>query len=81
MPTHDEYVAQLAQAWDDFGASTSALGGRVQGLIDQINATPGAGLTGPETEAVLANLATFKTTLDAMGVTSTPPSVPTPPIV
>lgn len=75
MTKNDEVLA----AWDQVDAATSALASRVQALIDQINATAGAGLDGPQTEAVLAHLASLKNTLDAMGSNPSNPIPPTPP--
>jgi len=83
MARSDEVVA----AWAAVDAATNALGVRVQTLIDQINRTATEGLDGPQTEAVLANLASLKSVLDAMGSnpttpipapTPTPPSIPGP---
>jgi len=57
----------VAAAWVLVDDATTALGARVQALIDQINRTANEGLDGPQTEAVLAHLASLKSTLDAMG--------------
>lgn len=74
MPTGAENVEA---AWKLVDAATTELGKRVQALIDQINATAEEGLTGPQTEAVLAHLASLKTALDTMGANPANP-VPKP---
>jgi len=77
MPTGFESVTAAIAAVDE---ATTALGLRVQDLIDQINKTATEGLNGPQTEGVLAHLASWKATLDAMGSNPTNP-LPTPPPV
>ncbi len=75
----------VVAAWKLVDTATTALGARVQTLVDQINKTAGEGLDGPQTEAVLAHLASLKGALDAMGSNpsnpipapgATPPPVP-----
>jgi len=68
----------VQEAWKAVDTATSALGARVQTLIDQINKTATDGLDGPQTEAVLANLAGLKTVLEAMGHNPSNPIPPTP---
>lgn len=63
MARSDDVTVALA----DLDEATNALGERVQSLIDQINRTPGDGLNGTQTEAVLAQLASVKSVLDQMG--------------
>lgn len=79
MATGSENVEAL---WAEVDAATSSLGDRVQTLIDEINNTAAAGLTGPQTEAVLARLASLRDNLAAMGhnpQTPIPPAPPEPP--
>lgn len=77
-----DFNAEVEAAWAQVDSATTALGVRVQAMIDQINATPGEGLNGPQTEALLANLATLATNLNGMGVGGSVPPVPNfPPIV
>lgn len=77
-----DWQAEVAAAWAEVDTATTALGARVQKMIDQINATPGDGLNGPQTEALLANLTTLKNNLNAMGADQTVPPAPEfPPIV
>lgn len=72
----------VASALDAVDTATTALGARIQFLIDDINRTATDGLNGPQTENVLARLAAFKTNLDALGSNPSapiPPAGPTPP--
>lgn len=66
-------------AWTAVDEATTALGARVQALIDEINKTATEGLNGPQTEAVLARLAGLKTSLDGMGASPSNP-IPEPPV-
>ena len=54
-------------AWALVDTATNDLAARVQVLIDEINNTAEAGLTGDQTEAVLERLAGLKDSLNAMG--------------
>lgn len=58
---------RINAAWGEVDAATTALGARVQKLIDEINKTAAEGLTGPQTEAVLTRLGGLKDSLTAMG--------------
>jgi len=69
MATGNENVQA---AWKSVDDATNALAVRVQTLIDEINKTAAEGLTGPQTEAVLANLTGLAATLTAMGKTDQP---------
>lgn len=71
---------EVSVALKDLDRATTELGARVQGLIDQINATEGEGLTADQTEAALVQLAGFKTVLDAMGHNPGNPLPPLPPL-
>jgi len=54
-------LADLDRSTTELGTTVvGELSTRVQALIDQINKTAGEGLTGPQTEAVLASLASLK---------------------
>ena len=75
MAKSDEVVA----AWAEIDTATTEAGQRVQLLIDQINATAGVGLDGPQTEAVLANLVSHKNWLTSLGHNLQVPIPPTPP--
>lgn len=68
----------VVAAWKLVDQATNDLATRVQKLIDEINLTEGSGLDGPQTEAVLAHLASLKSTLDAMGSKPDNP-IPKPP--
>jgi len=73
MATGKENLDAVVQ---ELATATTALGSRVQDLINQINNTASDGLTGPQTEAVIATLASFVPTLNAMGNVPNPPPVP-----
>lgn len=66
----------VTQALNAIDQATNDLAARVQKLIDDINHTAAEGLTGPQTENVLARLAPLVTSLNAM---ATSPTVPTDP--
>jgi hypothetical protein len=66
----DEIKAKIAEIGNDI----TEIDGDLQEVIDKINATPGDGLTGPETEEVLALLGDMKTRTAA-----TAAKVPEPP--
>jgi len=53
----EEIKAKIAE----IGADITEIDGDLQEIIDKINSTPGDGLTGPETEQVLALLGEMKT--------------------
>jgi hypothetical protein len=67
----EEIKAKLSEIGDDI----TEIDGDLQKLIDKINATPGDGLTGPETEEVLALLGDLKTrTSETAGKVPEPPT-------
>jgi uncharacterized protein involved in exopolysaccharide biosynthesis len=78
MAKFDTVVA-LQTAVND---ATNQVAANIQLLIDKINATPGDGLDGPQTEAVIAHLTALETNLKAMAASSShpiPPPVEPPP--
>ena len=66
-------------AWMQVDEATTALGSRVQALIDEINKTATEGLNGAQTEAVLARLEGLKNSLNGMGHNPSEP-IPEPPV-
>jgi len=74
MARSDEVLA----AWAEVDTATTALGARVQVLIDDINRTATEGLNGPQTEAVLSRLVGLRDSLNGMGHNPAAP-IPEPP--
>lgn len=52
--------------WTIVDEATNRLGAYVQTIMDEINKTEGEGLTGPQTEAVLAHLWSLRNQLTGM---------------
>lgn len=70
-------IAQLQQAIND---ATNKTATEIQALIDKINATPGDGLDGPQTDAVINWLTALKAQQESMAATAADPTpVPAPP--
>jgi ABC-type transporter Mla subunit MlaD len=82
----NELEARIMARFDDVKAMTGELktytdklGVSVQALIDNINNTAGDGLNGPQTEEHLAELATLRDVLKAIGTNADTVFPPLPP--